>query len=901
VIAPPRLATRLLTRRLLADERDELIGDLQEQFSRRATAAGPFQARLWYWRQAVALVWGFTVRRRDLISTRHERTRGAWAAANAATDVRHAWRSLRHSPSFAAVALLTLTCGIGLSTAVFSLVLGILVNPLPYANADRLVRLSEFAPGRPVTAESGDVSDVALGFWTTMDTALAKISPYSDNDITVVVPDGAANVSVADVGADFFSILAMPPLAGRVLLPSDAAADAAPVAVISEELALRSFGGVQAALGKTVGLETTTNLVVGVLARHFAFPHADVAVWRMGRQYRRFPPPGAQRQVFMRSEVIGLLRDGALVADADANGVTVATRIAAADPAFADGNVAMSKFMVRRLFDDLVRPVRPALVTLGAGMALVLIAACVNLANLLLARHTARQRELAVRVALGADRWRVARPVLFELTLISIGGGVAGALLAWWLLASLPVIAPSGLPRLDSIHFDVRAFLATWIAAFLTAVIVGLLPVLRLPATEVRELTSASGRIRLGGTMRSADRLRGVLVAGQIALAMVLLVGALLIGRSLVALLDVDLGYQPDGVLTLQAAHPFSASREPGRLSTYYREMLARLRQHPGVVAVGSSAPLPLHHVMIRSSVNVVGRPRSTERPKPEDMVVSQPISADYLKAIGTRVVKGRGFTADDTISAPKVALIDELVARKHFPDGDAIGQQLLSVGRDPWTIVGIVQTIRVGALGDSPSPVLYFPAEQLNEFIGYGRSGGGIAIRTAGDPEELIGFVRDVAREVDRTVPLFNVRPLNDDIALSVAQPRFFTVVLVLFAALALSTALLGIYGVLAYAVERRRTEFGVRRALGATERHIVALVMRRGLLLAGVGAIAGLAGAALGARLMQSLLYGVTAADPASYAGAAALILSIVLAASWLPVRRAIRIDPARALRVD
>ena len=235
--APPSRATRLLARRLHPDERDELIGDLQEQFTQRARDAGAFRARIWYWRQAWSLVWGFSMQRRDVISTRHERTRGTWAAANAVTDARHAWRSLRHSRSFALVALLTLTCGIGLSTAVYSLVLGILVNPLPYANADRLVRLTEFAPGRAVTAESGSVSDVALGIWTSMDTALAKISPYTDNAITVVGPEGAANVSVADVGADFFTILAMPPLAGRVLLPSDMAADTAPVAVISEELA----------------------------------------------------------------------------------------------------------------------------------------------------------------------------------------------------------------------------------------------------------------------------------------------------------------------------------------------------------------------------------------------------------------------------------------------------------------------------------------------------------------------------------------------------------------------------------------------------------------------------------------------------------------------------------------
>ena len=281
-------------------------------------------------------------------------------------------------------------------------------------------------------------------------------------------------------------------------------------------------------------------------------------------------------------------------------------------------------------------------------------------------------------------------------------------------------------------------------------------------------------------------------------------------------------------------------------------------------------------------------------------MAVNQPVSADYLRTIGTRIVRGRGFTNRDTSVSEKVIVIDEALEHIYFPAGDALDSQL-QYARDTWRIVGVAQSVRLTGLGDRPLPVLYFLTDQMSEFLAFAKPGGGIAIRSAGDPRALIPFIRETARAVDPTVPLYNVQPLSDDISVNVAQPRFFTIVLGLFATLALSTALLGVYGVLAYAVERRRTEFGIRRALGATERHIVDLVMRRGVVMALVGITIGLGAAAAGTHYVRSLLFGITPADPMSFAGAATPVLAVVLAASWQPVRRALRIDPARALRVD
>lgn len=896
---PPQRAQQLLLRRLAVDERDEVIGDLDEQFSARAVRDGVGAARRWYWRQTLALVWGFSIRRRDVVSMSHERTRGIWAASNLVTDLRYAWRSLRHSPSFSVVALLTLTFGIGLSTAVFSLVGGILISPLPYAHPERIVRITEFPPGKAVTTDSGSVSDTALGAWTSIPTAVTHIAPYTDNDITVGLPDGGAKLHVADVGGDFFTVLSQPPVAGRVLNQTDIDPASASAAVISERLANASFGGAAAALGQSVTLETRTHIVVGVVSDRFAFPSREVDIWRPGRQYWKFPTPGQQRNMHMTTETLALLGEGRTVADADASGARVAMTLAQADPSFADGTVELAHFRTHRLLDDMVAPIRPALVMLGGGMVIVLLAACVNLANLLLTRHTARQRELAVRVALGASRWRVARPVMMEVVLLCGAGGATGALLAWWLLRGLPALAPGSLPRIESIHFDTRTLVFALGASAITAMIAGWLPVIQLPATDVRELTSSSGRFRIGRFTRSADRLRGLLVVGQIAMAVMLLVAALLVGRSLSALLHVNLGYRPDGVLAIQAAQPFMATRDPGRLTRYYTELLDRIRRNPAVVSAGTTSALPLHSIGLRSSVAIVGRPIDPSR-SDDSMAVNMTVSTDYLPTIGTRVLKGRGFNDGDTATSEHVMLIDAMLERRFFPAGDALGSKIRHA-RFEWTIVGVVDAIRVATLTGTPPPVIYFPAAQNGEFSAYGWASVGVAIRATGDPMALAGFVRDAAHAADPTVPLYRVQPLANDITTSVAEPRFFTVVIGLFALLSLSTALLGIYGVLAFAVERRRTEFGVRRALGATERDIAALVMTRALSLSTTGLALGLIGAALGGRFLSALLFGVTTADAASFVGAACVVLAVVGVASWQPVRRALRVDPARALRVD
>jgi len=624
----------------------------------------------------MALRWGFSMARRDLISTAHERRRGAWAAGHLAADARAAWRSLKHSRAFTVVALLMLTFGIGLSTAVFSLVRGVLLNPPPYPHADRLVHLSEFDPQRGVPATGGDMTDVTIGMWAARHTVVERLAPYSVYPLNIAVPAGLVRVSIADVGGDFFATVETTPLLGRLLGPADLLPGALPV-VISERLWRSEFGGREDAIGQLITTEVETHAVVGVVPGTFQFPNDEVDVWRPGLQFRRFPPPGTIRQMGFHGDVIGRLRPGATLADAEREGNEVTMAIAAADPNFLNGTVTPTRVRVARLLDEIVAPVRAILTTLGVGMVLVLAAACVNLVNLLLARDTARQRDVAIRLSLGAGRWRIARPIVLEQCLLAAAGGGAGALLAWWLLGAIPVFVPRGVPRISSIHFDAAALSFTVLASLLTAIAVSLAPVLRANDRATRELSASRGRVATGGATVSADRLRGALVVVQVAVATVLLVGALLIGRSLSALMHVNPGYRPDGVLVFQVTQPYAAARS-GRAGRYIDAMLARLRRHPDVVSAGYASVLPMRPKSGSGMLVVNGRPfNPAVQGDPSNWVVKIPISTGYLETIGNRVIRGRGFTDADMAGAPQVVLIDEALMRR----GAAMAVAGLGVG----------------------------------------------------------------------------------------------------------------------------------------------------------------------------------------------------------------------------
>jgi len=816
-----------------------------------------------------------------------------------AADWRLARRGLTRSPLFTAVALLTLTAAIGLSTAVFSLVSGVLLRPLPYPDADRLVRLAQFDPdnlaaGTPATG--GRLASVTIGVWLQETRALDTIVPISTSGRTVSFGGQYEQITVASVGGRFFDLLGATPATGRLLNEFDDRQEAPPVAVVSRRFVSQLSGAAEEAVGGVLTVEAIPHTIVGVVSSATAFPGPDVDVWVPGRW--TWPAPGVRAGFTYSMEVIARMRPSARLEDVRVEGERVLRTIAMADPASFDAAVEVPRLRAVRLHDDLVAGTRPALRALFAGMALVLIAACASLANLLVARNTAREREVAIRTMLGATRRRLLRPLLFEQVALAGAGAGLGGLFGWWILRGLPSIAPGGMPRLGDVRFDWLSLAAASVVALVTALLVGLRPGWRSRDADLRQV-SGSQRLRARGGSRSAEMFRGALVAAQVALAVVLLVGAALIGQSLWHLTHTSPGYDPEGVLTFQVKLPQAARLERGRQARVYDELLERLRGVRGVVAAGVASTLPLHSIGMEGTIIIEGRPKPVD-PAERPRVILQMVSPDYHRALGTRLLAGRLFDERDDPQATPVAIIDESLAKRHF-GGAALGQRVTAPGARPWTIVGVVESVKPAAVSDAGLPIMAFPTAQSPAGLAFDRLGSGVIVRTTEDPASLVPIARQLVKELDPAAPMFNALPLADRLDRTFAQPRFYTLALVLFALMTLATAILGVYGVQAYAVERRTAEFGVRRALGADESHIVALVMKRGFWLAAAGAAIGVPLAAIGVGLLRTMLFGVQPLDPATFVAVPLVVLVVVLGASWQPARRALRVDPASALRCE
>jgi putative ABC transport system permease protein len=821
-------------------------------------------------------------------------------------DWRQAVRSLSRAPSFAIVALLTLTVAIALATAVFSLVRTVLLDPVDVPASDRLARLGETTVQRRTlfngmlntgTDSGPKLADVTVGVWQGESKTIEAFAPYQTSEVTVITPADSARLTVADVGPQFFDVFPGTPRLGRLLLPVDDEAAAPLVALVSERFWTGRLGRRDDVVGLALTVDRAPVQIVGVLPASFAQPEQDVDIWRPSRI--RYPPPGRPRNFSMAMTVVARMRPGVTIAEVRREGQQIVRAIAMANPAFFDGTVEVPEVLAMPMLDAMVAGVKPAMTLLFAGMLTVLLAACVNLASLLLSRNSSRHHEVAVRMALGASRWRVVRPLLFEQLLVGVTGATCGGILGWWTVRLLPRMAPPDLPRLGHLRFDAGSLCVSAAVGLATAVAVGILPAWHIPSPRLREFIG-SPQAAVFGRGRSAEAVRSLLVAGQIALAAMLLVGAALIGRSLLALVRVDPGYRPQGVLTFQIGFPDLIWRDKGVLAGYFRELHGRLMAHPGVLAVGHTTILPLRSGGFASTFDIEGRPRPeqmADRPRGQ----RQSVTPGYLAAIGLRIVRGRSFDEHDTPEGESVVLVNEAFANGFFRGEDPIGHRISIRSRVYARIVGVIPSVHIARLSADAPPAVISLADQESDITGYVGMAAGVAMRVDGDPAAFASIVREETKRLDPRYPVYNLEPLDLQLDRTFSQPRFYAIVLGLFAALAISTAVLGIYGVLAYAVERRRREFGIRRALGAAERHIVLLVVRRAAALAGIGLAIGLGGAAAAARVLRSVLFGVGPADPASYAGAVGLVLVVVVVASWQPVRRALQVDPARALRVD
>lgn len=807
-------------------------------------------------------------------------------------DLGYAWRMLRKNPGFTVVAVLTLALGIGANTAIFSLVNSVILKPLPYKDAERLVIIWEQNPHRGWYQNI--VSMANFLDWRRQNhvfTDLAAIDPTSFN-----LAGGAGEpveIGGERVTANLFSLLGVQPLRGRAFLSEEDKPGSAPVAVLNYGLWQRRYGGDPALIGKRISLDGESYTVVGVMPAGFSDVYTtyfavNAQVWVSGLDLR---PNGRTNHAYL---ALGRLKPGVSLAQAQAEMDAIARGIEQQDPENKGWGVELLS-----LHDQVVKYSRPALLVLLAAVALVLLIACANLTNLLLARAAGREREIALRTALGANRVRLIRQLLTENLLLAMLGGGLGIVLAAWGTTALVALTPPILlqmsPGLESAGISSRVLCYSLGLALTTGLLFGLLPAYGTSKTDLNESLKEGSR-NCTESSRS-HRVRGALVVTEFALAVALLVGAGLMIRTLAHLHQVDLGFNPDNVVTLRVPLRGPRYKEPARQVEFFQQLVARIEALPGVRSASVSRGLPMEgwagmEFFTQENPN----PPPGEQPDANYLVVSP----HYFHTMGIPLRKGRAFTDADTRSSEQVVIVSEELARKHWPGQDAIGKRLRAGDEAelPWrTIVGIAGNVRTQGQDVRFVPELYIPLTQYP----WALEPRDVVVRAASNPAGLTSAVRREIAALDKDQPVSDVRTLDHVAGEPVAQRQFLMVLLGVFAGLALALAAVGIYGVMTYSVAQRTHEIGIRMALGAEQRDVLKLIVARGLALAVVGVAAGLVAAFTLSRLMASLLYGVRPGDPATLAIVCLTLVAVALAASYIPARRATKVDPMVALRYE
>ncbi len=796
-------------------------------------------------------------------------------------DLKYAARTLRKSPGFTLVAVLTLALGIGANSAIFSVVHSALLQPLPYENPDRLYIIWEsasqvgFPKNTPAPANFFD--------WQARSQSFSKMSALYTDGMNLTGDGQPEFLAGAQVSANFFEVFGVQPQRGRGFVRGEDAAGAGQVVVISNRLWQRRFGGDEGALGKVVHISGKPYTVVGVAPATFRFPSPEFDLW--------MPMPWDADDKTNRGNhflyVVGRLKDGVTEQAAAAEIQTIAKQLEQEYPA-TNKNLGAHIESLRAYFAGDVR--RPLWVLMGA-VGLLLLIACVNIANLMLARATARRREMAIRAALGAGGARLVRLMLSESVLLAVCGGALGVALASAGLGALGALLPESIAFAGQITLNSTVLAFTLGISVVTGILFGL-----IPALQVRRVDLSSSLKAASQSIASGHRgLRSVLIAGEVALSLCLLVGAGLMMRTLMGLLNAPLGFQPENVLTLRTAIPPARYKDQNSRIRFFKQVTEKVRALPGVEAAGYTGHLPLVFQGDSVGVRIEGRP---EDPAGIPSIASiRVITPEYFRAMGMGIRAGRGFTEMDTEKVEPVMVVNEQFARKYFPGEEVIGKRVWRAGR--WvTISGIVQDVRQWGVDIPPKEEMYVPMAQHQRDYFLPQD---LAIRTAGNPLAIADAVRQVVREVDPDQPVFRLRTLEDVVSFALAQRKLQSYLFGGFAGLALLLAAVGVYGVLAHLVSERTHEFGIRMALGAQRGDVLRLVLRHGLLMAGIGVVIGAGAALVLTRFMSGMLYGVKANDPATFASVAALLLVIAAAATYLPARHATKVDPMVALRYE
>jgi predicted permease len=810
-------------------------------------------------------------------------------------DLRYGARSLRRAPGFTAVAILTLALGIGANTAIFSVVNAVLLSPLPYVESERLITPvgKKNNLGVPTVVSYPDFLD-----WRDQTQTLEHVAAYNQSSMLLQRGDVEPQLIYgANVSADLFPLLRVQPVLGRAFTRDEDQPKSEPVILISYSVWQRRFNSDPNVVGQQLqrGGAGGGPTIIGVLPEGFRFP---IKAGRTDFLRPLAPALGewAGRRGAFSLGVIARLKAGMTAQQAESEMRNIGERL---EQQYPDEGFRLGARFIS-LYEEVVRQVRPSLLVLLGAVGLVLLIACANVANLLLARATARHREMAIRTALGASHWRVARQLLTESLLLSLAGGGLGTLLALWSVDLIVARSALSIQRLHEVGLDTRVLTFTLAISALTGILFGLAPTLQVMRVDLQEALKEGGRSATVGAARS--RIRGLLVVFEVALSLVLLVGAGLLIKSFVRLSSVNPGFAPEHVLSTSLSLSKVKYPTPEQQRDLFAQLMERLRSIPGVESAAVIYPLPFGGMTTSNSFIIEGRPAPAPAEKPAANY--RAVSPDYFRLLRVQLIRGRAFTEQDGVKAPPALIINETFARRFFPGQDPLGQRIAierasgdKVVQDMREIVGIVSDVRHGGLDEEAGPEFYVPYMQAPESYMY------VVVRTQDTVNQagISASIRETIKAGDREQYVPNIQPLTELIAESVAGRRFNALLTGLFATIALLLASIGIYGVMAYTVAQRTHEIGVRMALGARARDVLVLVLGQGLRLALGGIILGVVAALPLTRLLASMLYGVTPTDITTFVTIALLLIFTALIACYLPARRATKVDPLIALKYE
>ena len=801
-------------------------------------------------------------------------------------DLRYAARTLRRNPGFTLVAVLTLALGIGANTAIFSVVNGVLLRPLPYREPGQLVRL--FTAFRGSGEERYAISQPEFMDYKGLTTVFENAAALTGTSLTLTGNGEPERLRGVAVTRDFFPVLGVRPHAGRNFEGEEGRQGVEPVVIVTHAFWQNRFNGDPGLLGRVLQLNGVSRRVVGILPPGITMSRADAFI-------PIFINPDSMRgRSTNYLDAVARLRPGVTVEQAQRELNALTKRTAVQYPRNYPASMGYGATAVS-MHEVIVGEIKlPLLILLGA-VGLVLLIACANVANLLLARGEARQQEIAVRLALGASGKRIVRQLLTESAVLAILGAAAGTLLAWWGMRALLGVNPQAIPRFQEIRIDATVGVATFVLAVLTGVIFGLAPAVHLVRTELQSSLKEGNRSESG----SRQRMGRTLVTAEIALAVVVVIGAALLMRSFYALRNTNPGFSAERLLAIDLSIP-STRYDDDATTLFYQRLVERSVALPGVQAAAAISELPPVAGGSNWDIQIDGRKLAPDETAPSPNV--RPVTRDYFRVMSIAIVRGRSFGPADARGAAPVAILNETSAKKYWPNADPIGQRVRFTSGLPWiTIVGVAHDVPSMGLREPVPPEIFVLHEQLPVAGGGTERAMYVVLKTTGDPLALSNAARRVVRELDPLLAITGIRSMEQMLDLSVAQPRFTMLLLAVFGAVALALAAVGIYGIMAYAVKRRTREIGIRMALGGAPRDVLLLVVGQGMRLALVGLLVGIASALASTQVMEKLLFGVRANDPLTFGGIALLLGAVAFFASLVPARRAVRTDPTAALRSE